>query len=349
MNRWRGVALPIALCMLLVVLAGCAVSPDALEPTSAYTEEETATTTGAQTAESADCPVTTPTVATPPDSSYRDALPTGTYFVSADRGIWTSADVWGLGSRKVGWIKPEGSTLIVQGRRLDGDAAPLWADISEGYVGDFQSSRMIIPSAGCWEIEARSNESLLRFVIYVPQRPEIGDGPTCDSIGEVVRPNRIVIAGRVESSFVDASGRWAWQSVLITRNLYPYSLYREATSVGRIITILQDTAREPARAEGAEYVLVLQNDPWQVACPQQTVAAVDHTQEAARVEPMTPDQALWAGTTLTEIEEEIASAYRKSRVARLAQAANLRYRSLGIYLMSVCCTDRCMDLCNGLP
>ena len=332
------------LLLLLLALVGCAVAPGSLPTAKTVSREGVDVNAGARTGQSENCPVSAPTIATPPDSRYRSPLPTGAYFISADRGIWTSTDVWGLGSRKVGWIKPEGSTLTVQGRRLDGGSPPLWADISDGYVGDFQSSRLIIPSAGCWEIEARANASLLRFVIYVPQRPEIGDGPTCDSIGEVVRPNRIVIAGRVESSFVDASGRWAWQSVLVTRNLYPYSLYREAASVGRIITILQDTAREPPRAEGAEYVLVLHGDPWQVACPQQTVAAVDHTQEAARVEPMAPDQALWAGTTLPEIGEEIALAYRKSRVARLAQVANLRYRSLGIYLVSECS----MDSCEGL-
>jgi len=336
----------IALCVLLVVLAGCAVAPGSVPTAKPGSGEGVDGTAGARTDQSENCPVSTPTIATPPDSKYRDALPHGAYFVSADRGIWTLTEVWGGGSRKVPWVKPEGSQLTVQGRRLDGDAAPLWADISEGYAGDFQSSRIIIPSAGCWEIEARANDSLLRFVIYVPQRPEIGNSPTCDSIGEVVRRSRIVIAGRVESSFVDASGRWAWQSVRVTRNLYPYSLYREAASVGRIITILQDTAREPPRAKGAEYVLVLHDDPWQVACPQQTVAAVDHAQEAARVEPMAPDQALWAGTTLPEIEEEIASAHRKSRVARLAQVANLRYRTLGIDLVLV--TECSMDSCGGL-
>ena len=337
----RRFLLSMILLMLGITLTSCAVVPGELRPGKSGAAESSAITGEMQAAQSADCPVTTPTVATPPDSKYRDPTPRGAYFVSADELIWVSMDLWGRGSRKVPWIKPEGSTLTVQGRRLDGDSPPLWADISDGYVGDFQSSRLIIPSAGCWEIEARANESLLRFVIYVPQRPEIGDGPTCDSIGEVVRRNRIVIAGRVESSIVDASGRWAWQSVRVTRNLYPYSLYREAASVGRIITILQDTAREPARAAGAEYVLVLHDDPWQVACPQQTVAAVDYTQEAARVEPMTPDQALWAGTTLLEIEEEIASAHRKARVARLAQVANLRYRSLGIYLLLECSMDSC--------
>lgn len=341
MNRFRGIAGSVVLCAMLLALANCADVSGSLRSIPAATGSESAAPAVGPAKSAADCQVTSPVTAAPPDSRYRSPLPTGAYYVSADRGIWTSTDVWGLGSRKVGWIKPEGSTLTVQGRRLDGEAAPLWADITEGYVGDFQASRMIIPSAGCWEIEARANESLLRFVIYVPQRPEIGDGPACDSIGEVVRRNRIVIAGRIESSTVDASGRWTWQSVRVKRNLYPYSLYREYVSVGRMITILQDVTQEPPRDDGAEYVLVLQGDPWRVACPQQTVAAVDHTQEAARVEPMTPDEALWAGTTLAEIEEEIASAHRESRVARLTQVANLRHRNFGIYLGFACSMDSC--------
>lgn len=309
MNRLRRLALLIALCMLWVVLAGCAVSPDALEPTTAYTGEETATTAGAQTAESADCPVTTPTVATPPDSKDRDPLPRGEYFISADKGIWTHTDVWGGGSRKVPWVKPEGSQLTVQGRRLDGDAAPLWADISEGYAGDFQSSRIIIPSAGCWEIEARADASLLRFVVYVPPWPEPREDPSCENLDEIVRPDRVIIAGRIESSTADASGRWAWQSVRVTRNLYLYSLYREYGSVGRVVTVLQDSAREPSRAEGEEYLLVLHS--WQVVCPQQTVAAVDFAQDPAGVKPLAPEQSLWSGKTLPEIGEEIVSAHRQ--------------------------------------
>ena len=303
------------LLLLLLALAGCAVAPGSLPAAKPGSGEGVGVNAGARADQSENCPVSAPTIATPPDSQYRSLLPTGAYFVSKDRGIWTAMDAWGLGSRKVGWIKPEGSTMVVQGRRLDGDAAPLWSDISEGYVGDFQSSRVIIPSAGCWEIEARANDSLLRFVFYVPQRSEIGGASSCDNIGEIVRLDRLVITGRVESSTVDASGRWAWQSVRVTRNLYPYSWYREHASVGRMITLLQDTAQESPRAEGAEYLLVLHSDPWpwQVTCPQQTEATVDQTQESARVLPVAPGLALWEGTTLPEIENQIALAYRNSR------------------------------------
>ena len=315
MDCLRGVWRLVALFVVALALAGCAAEPGGPQPSSAETGGETAGSAAAAANPGADCPVTTPVTATPPDSQFRSPLPTGAYFVSADRGIWTAVAAWGLGSRKVGWIKPEGSTLTVLGRRLDGDAAPLWADISERSVGDFQSSRVIIPSAGCWEIEARAKDSLLRFVFFVPQRPDSGGASSCENIGEVVRLDRLVVTGRVESSTVDASGRWAWQSVRVTRNLYPYSWYREHASVGRMLTLLQDTARESPRAEGAEYLLVLHSDPWpwQVTCPQQTVAAVDQKQDSARVLPLAPDQTLWEGTTLPEIENQIALAYRSSR------------------------------------
>ena len=76
----------------------------------------------------------------------------------------------------------------MQGRRLDGEAAPLWADISSGYSGDFQSSiTLIIPTVGCWEIEARANASVLRFVLYITPRQLPETAPSCAGIDDVVR------------------------------------------------------------------------------------------------------------------------------------------------------------------
>ena len=161
----RGMGLLISLCVLIVVLAGCATTPGALPSGKTEAGESTGATAGEQTVQSAECPVTTPITITPPDSKYRSPLPRGAYYASADEMILVPSEEWGLGGRKIPWIKPLGSRLTVQGRRLDGEAAPLWADISSGYYGDFQSSIIIIPTAGCWEIEARANASMLRFVL----------------------------------------------------------------------------------------------------------------------------------------------------------------------------------------
>ena len=305
----RGMALFISLCVLIVVLAGCATTPGALPSGKTEAGEGIGATAGEQTVQSAECPVTTPITITPPDSKYRSPLPRGAYYASADEMILVPSEEWGQGSRKILWIKPLGSRLTVQGRRLDGEAAPLWADISSGYSGDFQSSIIIIPTAGCWEIEARANASMLRFVLYIPPRQQPETAPSCVGIDDVVRPDRIVVVGHIERRELDQSGRWAWQSVRVMRSLYPYSFYREYASPGTVLTVLQDGAREPLLAVGDDYVLVLRGSPLQIVCPHQTVAAVDNEQEPARVEILTPGTTFWSGETVPEIEAQIRAAH----------------------------------------
>ena len=255
----RGMGLLVSLCVLIVVLAGCATTPGALPSGKTEAGESTGATAGEQTVRSADCPVTTPVIATPPSpaDSGRDSLPRGMYFVSTDKQIWAPALEWRLGGRKIPWIKPVGSRLTVQGRRLDGEAAPLWADISSGYSGDFQSSIIIIPTAGCWEIEARANASMLRFILYITPRQLPETAPSCAGIDDVARLVNVIVVGHIERRVLDTSGRWAWQRVRVVRNLYPYSLYRELAGVGVVLTVLQDGAREPLLAVGDDYVLVL--------------------------------------------------------------------------------------------
>jgi hypothetical protein len=66
------------------------------------------------------------------------------------------------------WVKPAGSQFTVQGRRLDGAAGPLGADLPNGYESmDYQAAGISFPSAGCWEIEARANTTTWRFVVSV--------------------------------------------------------------------------------------------------------------------------------------------------------------------------------------
>ena len=305
----RGMGLLVSLCVLIVVLAGCATTPGALPSGKTEAGESTGATAGEQTVWSADCPVTTPITITPPDSKYRSPLPSGAYYASADEMILVPSEEWGQGSGKIPWIKPLGSRLTVQGRRLDGEAAPLWADISSGYSGDFQSSIIIIPTAGCWEIEARANASMLRFILYITPRQQPETAPSCAGIDDVVRLDRIVVVGHIERRVLDPSGRWAWQSVRVIRNLYPYSLYRESAGVGVVLTVLQDGAREPLLAAGDDYVLVLHGDPPQIVCPQRTVAAVDNEQEPARVELLSPGTSFWSGETVPEIEAQIRAAH----------------------------------------
>jgi hypothetical protein len=77
---------------------------------------------------------------------------------------------------KWGWRRAVRGQLRIEGRRLDGPAPPLRADIPAGY-GDFgfQASALIFPTPGCWEVMGRVGTASLTFVTLVQR---IGDGPS---------------------------------------------------------------------------------------------------------------------------------------------------------------------------
>jgi hypothetical protein len=58
--------------------------------------------------------------------------------------------------------------LRIEGRRLDGPAPPLTADVPDGY-GDagFQASGIDFPTEGCWEVTGRVGSASLTFVTLV--------------------------------------------------------------------------------------------------------------------------------------------------------------------------------------
>ena len=152
-------------CVLVLLgVAGCAVpSTSAVSPPAAATGTVVA-------ARAADCPVTVPVTWRPPDAPGRDPLSEGSYFRSPDGRIGTAdQQPWQTGGMKVLWLKPVGSRLEVNGRRLDGEAPPLRAELHgpRAYSGDFEASGVYFPVAGCWEVEARADGSLLRFIVSV--------------------------------------------------------------------------------------------------------------------------------------------------------------------------------------
>jgi len=92
--------------------------------------------------------------------------PGGPGFVTADGAL----------GMKWGWRRGVRGQLRIEGRRLDESAPPLRADIPAGY-GDFgfQSSALIFPTAGCWEVTGRVGTASLTFVTFVQR---IGEGPS---------------------------------------------------------------------------------------------------------------------------------------------------------------------------
>jgi hypothetical protein len=70
--------------------------------------------------------------------------------------------------RKLGWTRLTPGTLVITGRRLDANAPPLRSNVADGY-GDlgFQSTAVIFPTAGCWEVTGKTETATLTFVTYV--------------------------------------------------------------------------------------------------------------------------------------------------------------------------------------
>jgi hypothetical protein len=77
---------------------------------------------------------------------------------------------------KFWWWRLVKGNLTIEGRRLDGPASSLRADIPQGY-GDigFQATGLIFPTPGCWEVTGHVGHGHLTFVTQVVK---IGDGPS---------------------------------------------------------------------------------------------------------------------------------------------------------------------------
>lgn len=117
------------------------------------------------------CPVTRPNGWAPPGSTF------GAEF-HGNGSLWVGLQpanivvderqpdgaVW----QKFGWFRRVVGTLTITGRRLDGPAPPLRAEVPDGYGDrDFQSSGIFFPTEGCWEVTGRAGEATLTFVTLV--------------------------------------------------------------------------------------------------------------------------------------------------------------------------------------
>jgi hypothetical protein len=158
---------------LSILLIGCRASNTivtdlSLPPSSVSPSESTSASV---------CPLTEPVWAKPSeDSAVLNSPEYGNYFVNEDRSMWVSA--WWTEKKeyylqvseegnKVGWFRPEGATLEITGRRIDGEAPPLKAYIPCCYPTRFQTSSLIFPTEGCWEVTGKAADRVLSFVVRV--------------------------------------------------------------------------------------------------------------------------------------------------------------------------------------
>ena len=73
---------------------------------------------------------------------------------------------------KLGWWRGRTGALSMASRRLDAPASPGEASIPEGYgESGFQSTSLVLPTEGCWEVTGRLNESTLSVTVLVLRAP----------------------------------------------------------------------------------------------------------------------------------------------------------------------------------
>lgn len=154
-------------------------------PTALPLDISTATAIPSPAATPMSCPVTQPTGNQPPPDAHVFARDAGGY---GNEALWTALWIWGegavsvpethvlpdgsLGSMKWSWYLFLPGSLEIEGRRLDGDAPPLRAEIPGGYGGiGFQPTGLIFPTGGCWEITGRVDDHTLTFVVLVIPPP----------------------------------------------------------------------------------------------------------------------------------------------------------------------------------
>ncbi len=167
------------LACILLTLTACATVSAATqdEPTAAPSTPvptvAPSPTSEPPTAVSFACQVTSTIMGEPPKDPNSDPFGYGPWMVNADQTMWAGWDPTGWTASSDGnktvWIRPQGTTLHITGNRLDGDSAPLKADIPCCYTTGFQIVGLYFPSAGCWQVKATSGQSQLQFTLQVAQ------------------------------------------------------------------------------------------------------------------------------------------------------------------------------------
>jgi hypothetical protein len=122
------------------------------------------------------CPVTIANRTVPPDAS--DWGPDDSH---GNGKLWTLFWPYGVVVADSGYVEDDGSIgikwpwwrgvrgpLSITGQRLDKPAAPLRAEIPDGYgTSGFQPSGIYFSTEGCWEVTGRVGQARLTFVTLV--------------------------------------------------------------------------------------------------------------------------------------------------------------------------------------
>jgi len=98
----------------------------------------------------------------------KSALGPGPWHINDDRTIWAWDQPYIAGAAvNTMWMKPANVDLVITGRRLDGDSAPLKIQIAKDSTAGYIATSMTFPKAGCWEVTATAGSSTLTYITRV--------------------------------------------------------------------------------------------------------------------------------------------------------------------------------------
>jgi beta-lactamase regulating signal transducer with metallopeptidase domain len=98
----------------------------------------------------------------------KSALGSGPWHINDDRTIWAWDQPYIAGAAvNTMWMKPANVDLVITGRRLDGESAPLRIQLAKDSTAGYIATAMTFPKAGCWEVTATAGSSTLTYITRV--------------------------------------------------------------------------------------------------------------------------------------------------------------------------------------
>jgi len=114
-----------------------------------------------------ECKVT-PSVQQTKMKEAKSALGSGPWHINDDQTIWAWDQPYIAGTAvNTMWMKPANADLVITGRRLDGDSAPLKIQPAKDSTAGYIAASLVFPKAGCWEVTATAGPSTLTFITKV--------------------------------------------------------------------------------------------------------------------------------------------------------------------------------------
>jgi len=126
---------------------------------------------GAEPRASAPPPIecrTSPVIQATKMKETKMALGSGPWHINADQTIWAWDQPYIAGAAvNTMWMKPANEVLVITGRRLDGESAPLRIQLAKDSTAGYIATAMTFPKAGCWEVTATAGSSSLTYITRV--------------------------------------------------------------------------------------------------------------------------------------------------------------------------------------